>query len=98
MNKLEKFSINEIITIIMNQVKIKENERTYGIEEEEKYPKHIEDKINLMDDKEYQEFINIILEIAEKILEIKTGELNELNKCHEEIIYLAGQYLDKYVH
>ena len=98
MNKLEKFSINEIITIVMNQVKIKENERIYGIEEEEKYPRHIEDKINLMEGKEYEEFINIISQISEKILEIKTGELNELNKCHEEIIYLAGQYLDKYVH
>ncbi len=91
------FNINEIITIVMEDVSVEENNKIYGICEESSYPRNIDDKLNDLDENDFEEFMEIIENITEKILEIKSGELNVLNKCHEEIIYLAEEYLKKYL-
>lgn len=91
------FNINEIITIVMEEVRIEENNRMYGMNEEGDYPKYICDKFEMLNEEEFEEFMDSIMDITEQILQIKSGELNELNKCHEEIIYLAGKYLNKYI-
>lgn len=97
MEDTKTFKINEIITIVMEEVRVKENKDTYGIDEEADYPKHIYDKLENMREEDFKEFMYIIEKISEDIMEIKSGELNELNKCHEEIIYLAGEYLNKFM-
>lgn len=97
MEDTKTFKINEIITIVMEEVRVKENKYIYGIDEEAEYPKHIYDKLENMQEEDFEEFMCIIEEISEDIMEIKSGELNELNKCHEEIIYLAGECLNKFM-
>ncbi|WP_294156597.1 hypothetical protein [uncultured Clostridium sp.] len=92
-----KFNINEIITIIMEEVRVEENRKIYGIDDEGDYPKHIYDKFEKMQEEDFEEFMSIIEKISGNIMEIKSGELNELNKCHEEIIYMAEEYLYKFL-
>lgn len=92
------FNINEIITIVMEEVRVKENNMLYGIDEEGNYPKYICDKFNMLSEDEFHEFMTIIEEIVETISEMKSGELNELNKCHEEIVYIAKDNLNKYMY
>ena len=91
------FNINDIITIVMEEVRILENKRIYNIQEEATYPFYIYNKIEELDQNELDDFVRIIDNIAEDIILIKSGELNELNKCHEEIIYLAEEYLNSYL-
>ena len=50
-----------------------------------------------MQEEDFEEFMSIIEKISGNIMEIKSGELNELNKCHEEIIYMAEEYLYKFL-
>ncbi|MGN0144221.1 MAG: hypothetical protein ACI398_04510 [Clostridium sp.] len=92
-----KFNINEIITIVMEEVRILENEKIYGIQEEAEYPLNTYNKIESLNDDEFSDFMEKINRMAEEILEIKSGELNELNKCHEEIMYLSEEYLSDYL-
>ena len=92
-----KFDINEIITIVMDEVKVLENQEMYGIQKEADYPIDIYNKIEMLSDDEFSDFMEIINRMAEEILEIKSGELNELNKCHEEIMYLSEEYLEDYL-
>ena len=91
------FNINEIITIVMEEVSVEENNKMYGIDEERSYPKSIWDKLNDLEENDFEDFMGIIEKMAEEILNIKSEELNVLNKCHEEIIYLAQEYLEKYL-
>lgn len=91
------FNINDIITIVMEEVRILENKEIYNIQEEAAYPLYIYNKIDELDGNEVDEFLRIVDKIAEDIILIKSGELNELNKCHEEIIYLAEEYLNSYL-
>lgn len=91
------FNINDIITIVMEEVRILENKEIYNIQEEAAYPLYIYNKIDELDENEVDEFLRIVDKIAEDIILIKSGELNELNKCHEEIIYLAEEYLNSYL-
>lgn len=97
MEDTKTFKINEIITIVMEEVRLKENKDIYGIDEEADYPKHIYNKLENMQEEDFEAFMCIIEEISADIMEIKSGELNELNKCHEEIIYLAEKYLNKFM-
>ncbi|MEQ3337681.1 hypothetical protein [Clostridium butyricum] len=97
MSNAKIFNINEIITIVMEEVRIEENRQMYGIDEESDLPKGICNKLDSLKEIEFKEFLNIIEEITNEILYIKSGELNELNKCHEEIIYMAQEKLDDYI-
>ena len=90
------FNMNEIISIVMEEVRSVQNKSIYAIEELD-YPKNICDKMDKLNEFEFRDFMNNIEKIAEEILLIKSGELNELNKCHEEIMYLAGEYLENYL-
>jgi len=97
MSNAKIFNINEIIIIVMEEVRIEENRQMYGIDEESDLPKGICNKLDSLKEIEFKEFLNIIEEITNEILHIKSGELNELNKCHEEIIYMAQEKLDDYI-
>lgn len=97
MSNAKIFNINEIITIVMEEVGIEENRQMYGIDEESDLPKGICNKLDSLKEIEFKEFLNIIEQITNEILHIKSGELNELNKCHEEIIYMAHEKLNDYI-
>lgn len=92
------FNINEIITIVMEEVRVEENNVLYGIDEDGDYPKQICDKLDMLSENEFEEFMSIIKNIVETVSDIKSGELNELNKCHEEIMYAAKNVLNKYMY
>ena len=47
--------------------------------------------------KHREEFFNICDDIANSLLELKSGELNEINLLHSEIIRLANLKLKKYI-
>lgn len=97
MSNAKIFNINEIITIVMEEVRIEENRQMYGIDEESDLPKGICNKLGSLKEIKFKEFLSIIEEITNEILHIKSGELNELNKCHEEIIYMAQEKLYNYI-
>ena len=97
MSNAKIFNINEIITIVMEEVRIEENRQMYGIDEESDLPKGICNKLDSLKEIEFKEFLNIIEQITNEILHIKSGELNELNRCHEEIIYMAHEKLNDYI-
>ena len=69
----------------MNQIEEIEALELYGIREESNLPIPILEKMYNMDKKNCEDFKSKIQEITEEILFIKTGELNELNRCHVEI-------------
>ena len=92
------FNINEIITIVMEDIKAEENQALYGIDDDWDYPKQISDKLDTLSENEFIEFMDIIKGIVEKVEHMKNGELNELNKCHEEIMYAAENVLSKYMY
>lgn len=82
----------------MNEIEIIEAAELYGIEEDDSnLPVSILEKMYNMDEDCYEEFKSKIHEITEEILFIKTGELNELNRCHEEIMILADELLSDYL-
>ncbi|MBE6070840.1 MAG: hypothetical protein E7208_02660 [Clostridium butyricum] len=88
------FTVSDIITIVMEEVNVLEQKELYLIEDDEyNLPKPILDKINSLDKYEFKEFTSKILIIAQEILEIKSGELNELNYCHSEISFLIQDIL-----
>lgn len=97
MERKDIFNIDEIITIIMAEVECAQFQEEYGIEDEADIPKPIEDKILKLNNEDYTEFIEIINEISDNIYELKSGELNELNKCHEEIAREAEEKLNGFI-
>ena len=93
-----KFTIDEVIAIVMSEVDSLEAEMLYGLQNEElDLPMLIQEKLNKMSGEYYTDFINEIEEMSKDILHIKTGELNELNRCHEEIAILAEENLQDYL-
>ncbi|MDO5515948.1 MAG: hypothetical protein Q4F66_00230 [Clostridium sp.] len=97
MKRKDIFNMDEIITIVMAEVEAAQCEQFYGIEDDAEIPKPIENKMLLLDNEDYTEFIEIISEISEDIYELKSGELNELNKCHEEIAREADIKLNEFI-
>lgn len=97
MNK-EAFTINEIISIVMEEVDKLEAYKIYGLNDYEfNIPSPISNKLDSLGESDYEDFMNKISYIAEEIVPIKSGELNELNHCHEEITFLAKDILGNYI-
>ncbi|WP_040329526.1 hypothetical protein [Clostridium ihumii] len=95
---INKFTINEIIVIIMAMIEEFESKEMFGYESEEVYfPKPINDKLEELNEEEYEEFFCNAEEIVEEVYSLKSGELNELNAIHEEISILANDILKKYI-
>lgn len=95
---MKKFSSNEIITIVMAIIEDIKNELIYGIESDQlNIPDKINKKIEGLNDIECEKFFNILYEIANKLCNLKNGELNELNIIHKEIINLSSIYLKEYM-
>ncbi|GAA0116776.1 hypothetical protein [Clostridium senegalense] len=92
-----KFTINEVITIVMAMLEQLESISEFGVENEVYFPKPINDKLNSIEDEEYDNFISKAYEIAEEVYLLKSGELNELNFIHEEINNLAQELLKEYI-
>ena len=90
------FTVSDIITIVMEEVTSIKQRQIYSIENDEyNLPKPILDKLNSLDKYEFYEFREKISIIAEKILEMQNGELNELNLSHTEITFLVEEILGK---
>ena len=96
---INKFTINEIIVIIMAMIEEFESKEMLGYESEEEvyFPKPINDKLEEFNAEEYEEFFCNAEEIVEEVYSLKSGELNELNAIHEEISMLANDILKKYI-
>ena len=96
---INKFTINEIIIIIMAMIEEFESKEMFGYESEEEvyFPKPINDKLEEFNTEEYEEFFGKVEEIVEDVYSLKSGELNELNAIHEEISMLANDILKKYI-
>lgn len=88
------FTIDEMITIVMAIVDNLEFKELYGLYEDQEInlPRPLNEKIESLNECEYQNFMEKMTEIAEEVMPIKSGELNELNRCHEEIIFLINKY------
>ncbi|NME84379.1 hypothetical protein [Clostridium sp. SM-530-WT-3G] len=97
MIKKDIFNMNEIVTIVMAEVEAIEFMEMYGLEEEVEIPKPIESKLSSLDNKDYVEFIEKIEEMAKEVYKLKSGELNELNKCHEEIVRESENILSEFI-
>lgn len=93
------FTITEIIKIIMELVDKLEAYELYGFEDESELHslKYLECKLEKLSHKEYDDFLCKCSEIAEEVLSMKTGELNELNQCHQEIKFLAKEKLGEFL-
>lgn len=93
------FTINEIISIAMETVDKLEAYEIYGLNDDGEFniPKQIINKLESLNKRDYEEFMSKISYIAEEILPIKSGELNELNHCHEEITFIAKDILEMYI-
>ncbi|MBQ3423130.1 MAG: hypothetical protein IJH34_16085, partial [Romboutsia sp.] len=61
------FNMNEIITIVMAEVECAESTEMYGIEEEFQIPKPIENKLSLLENKDYVEFMDKVEELSKEI-------------------------------
>lgn len=92
-----KFTISEVITIVMAMLEQLESINEFGVENEVYFPKPINDKLNSIEDEEYDNFISKAYEIADKVYLLKSGELNELNFIHEEVNSLAQELLKEYI-
>lgn len=92
-----KFTLNEIITIVMAMIEQIEVYEISGIDEEIYLPKPIEDKMNLLGEDEIEEFYNNINSIVNEVRDLKSGELNMLNNLRSEISYIANEYLEDYI-
>lgn len=93
------FTINEIISIVMEAVDRLEAYEVYGLNDDGEFniPKPIFNKVESLNESDYEDFMSKILYIAEEVLPIKSGELNELNRCHEEINFIAKDILEMYI-
>lgn len=96
---IDIFTISEIITIIMEMVNNLDYYAIYGLYDDEKLniSKPINDKLESLNGNDYEDFMGKVSHIAEEILPMKNGELNELNHCHEEIAFLAEDILKMYI-
>ena len=92
-----KFTLNEIITIVMAMIEQIEVYEISGIDEEIYLPKPIEDKMNLLGENVIEEFYNNINSIVNEVRDLKSGELNMLNNLRSEISYIANEYLEDYI-
>ncbi|NEU04026.1 hypothetical protein [Clostridium senegalense] len=92
-----KFTISEVITIVMAMLEQLESINEFGVENEVYFPKPINDKLNSIEGEEYDNFISKAYEIADKVYFLKSGELNELNFIHEEVNSLAQELLKEYI-
>ncbi|WP_061994042.1 hypothetical protein [Clostridium sp. ATCC 25772] len=92
-----KFTISEVITIVMAMLEQLESINEFGVENEVYFPKPINDKLNSIEDEEYDNFISKAYKIADKVYFLKSGELNELNFIHEEVNSLAQELLKEYI-
>ena len=92
-----KFTLNEIITIVMAMIEQIEVYEISGIDEEIYLPKPIEYKMNLLGENEIEEFYNNINSIVNEVRDLKSGELNMLNNLRSEISYIANEYLEDYI-
>jgi len=97
MKRKDIFNINEIITIVMAEVESIESIEFYDINDGVELPKPIENKISLLEKNDYIEFFNKIEQVSKEIYELKSGELNELNKCHEEIFIKSKSILSEFI-
>lgn len=96
-NKL--FEIQDIITIVMAQISNLEEHEYFGeaIEEDIHFPKYIQDKFKKLDNDTYKTLMDKCIVIAKEVRELKSGELNELNFIHGEIVYLAKDTLKDFI-
>lgn len=69
-----KFTLNEIITIVMAMIEQIEVYEISGIDEEIYLPKPIEDKMNLLGENEMEEFYNNINSIVNEVRDLKSGD------------------------
>lgn len=92
-----KFTLNEIITIVMAMIEQIEVYEISGIDEEIYLPKPIEDKMDLLGEDEIEKFYNSINSIVNEVRDLKSGELNMLNNLRSEISYIANEYLEDYI-
>ena len=88
------FTVNDIITIVMEEVTSLKEKQIYSIENDN-LPKPILDKLSSLNKYEFDEFTKRVSIIAEEILEMQSGELNELNIFHAEITFLIEDILGK---
>lgn len=94
----DKFTINEIIMIVMSFIDDLEKEQLYGIKDEEiNLPYYVKYKMDNMSSIEYSDFISIIEDISREAYDMKTGELNELNLIHQQIKIMAEELLKGYI-
>ena len=93
------FTMKEIITIVMAILEEIEVAKIYGQElaDEMYFPKPILDKLNSLSGNEYEYLLSKATIIAETVFVYKSGELNELNSIHQEIILLANDILEAYI-
>lgn len=91
------FSKEEIIIIIKAIISDLENEKLGLMEEEFYIPKPIMEKIDFLEDKDRMNFFNSCDDIARNLLILKTGELNEINNLHSEILNLSKDKLKRYL-
>ena len=95
-NKLTK---SEVISIVMNLVDIKTAKDIYGdiVLDKEYISKNIESKLNSYSEEDRELFWNGIYEIVDEIYDLKSGELNQLNMMHMEIVYLSEEYINDFI-
>lgn len=92
---MNKFTENEIITIVTTIINFKKEESLlgYSIDEEYIFPKNIMNKLNTLTIENYIKFINIMEDIANDLYGEFEEELNSLNKLHEEILIKYNNYI-----
>lgn len=93
------FTVNDIITIVMNELEERQAVELYGtaMNEELDLPYPIQEKINLLESDECEEFMKLISDIADEVYDLKSGELNERNLMHQEISYLAQDFIYEFL-
>lgn len=90
-----RFDKLEIIVIIKEFLNDLENSNS--MDNEFYLPNPIEKKIDKMEAEHREEFFYICDSVATSLVELKSGELNEINLLHSEIIRLANLKLKKYI-
>lgn len=91
------FSLDDIIVIVNRFLEDFQMEDTYGyVMDEEGFPFQIENKLSKLGAFE-DDFMEKVEEIAEEVYALKTGELNELNRIHEEVCRLSKERLGEYL-
>lgn len=92
---MNKFTENEIITIVTTIINFKKEEILlgYSIDEEYIFPKNIMNKLDTLTIENYINFISIMEKIAINLYGEFEEELNSLNKLHEEILIKYKDYV-----